>query len=285
MTKAKAMTGPPNRSPVGGPADPGASLRGSGVPGSSLRYRRVLLKISGEALAGSAGFGISAEAVGTFAREIQEVHNLGCELAIVVGGGNIFRGLAGSAFGVDRATGDYMGMLATVINSLALQNALEKLGVSTRVQSAIAIQEVAEPYIRRRATRHLEKGRVVIFGAGTGNPYFSTDTAAALRAMEIGAEVILKATKVDGVYSADPGKHPDAIRYRELTYIDVLNRELKVMDSTAISLCMDNALPVIVFNLLEAGNIRKAVLGDRIGTIVHAQVKPGGVTAGGEKGD
>ena len=285
MTKAKAMTGPPNRSPVGGPADPGASLRGSGVPGSSLRYRRVLLKISGEALAGSAGFGISAEAVGTFAREIQEVHNLGCELAIVVGGGNIFRGLAGSAFGVDRATGDYMGMLATVINSLALQNALEKLGVSTRVQSAIAIQEVAEPYIRRRATRHLEKGRVVIFGAGTGNPYFSTDTAAALRAMEIGAEVILKATKVDGVYSADPGKHPDAIRYRELAYIDVLNRELKVMDSTAISLCMDNALPVIVFNLLEAGNIRKAVLGDRIGTIVHAQVKPGGVTAGGEKGD
>ena len=244
-----------------------------------------MLKISGEALAGSAGFGISAEAVGTFAREIQEIHNLGCELAIVVGGGNIFRGLAGSAFGVDRATGDYMGMLATVINSLALQNALEKLGVSTRVQSAIAIQEVAEPYIRRRATRHLEKGRVVIFGAGTGNPYFSTDTAAALRAMEIGAAVILKATKVDGVYSADPGKHPDAIRYRELTYIDVLNRELKVMDSTAISLCMDNALPVIVFNLLEAGNIRKAVLGDRIGTIVHAQAKPGGVTAGGEKGD
>jgi uridylate kinase len=247
-----------------------------------LRYRRVLLKISGEALAGGAGFGIDADAVGTFAREIQEVHELGCELALVVGGGNIFRGLAGSAFGVDRATGDYMGMLATVINSLALQNALEKLGVSTRVQSAIAIQEVAEPYIRRRATRHLEKGRVVIFGAGTGNPYFSTDTAAALRAMEIGAEVILKATKVDGVYSADPAKYPDAVRYRELAYIDVLNRELKVMDSTAISLCMDNALPVIVFNLLEAGNIRKAVLGEAIGTIVHARAKLGGAAAGGE---
>ena len=284
MTKAKAMTGPPSRSHGGGPSDPTA-VRGSGIPGSSLRYRRVLLKISGEALAGSVGFGISADAVGTFAREIQEVHNLGCELAIVVGGGNIFRGLAGSAFGVDRATGDYMGMLATVINSLALQNALEKLGVSTRVQSAIAIQEVAESYIRRRANRHLEKGRIVIFGAGTGNPYFSTDTAASLRAMEIGAEVILKATKVDGVYSADPAKHPDAIRYRELAYIDVLNRELKVMDSTAISLCMDNAMPVIVFNLLEPGNIRKAVLGAPIGTIVHAQAKPGGVTAGEGRGE
>lgn len=279
------MTGPPSRSSDGGPADPGGTSSGSGIPNSPLRYRRVLLKISGEALAGSAGFGISADAVGTFAREIQEVHELGCELALVVGGGNIFRGLAGSAFGVDRATGDYMGMLATVINSLALQNALEKLGVSTRVQSAIAIQEVAEPYIRRRATRHLEKGRVVIFGAGTGNPYFSTDTAASLRAMEIGAEVILKATKVDGVYDSDPHKNPSAIRYRELTYIEVLNRELKVMDSTAISLCMDNALPVIVFNLLEAGNIRKAVLGDSIGTIVHAGARPGGVPAGTAKGD
>lgn len=279
------MTGPPSRSSDGGPADPGGTSSGSGISDSPLRYRRVLLKISGEALAGSAGFGISADAVGTFAREIQEVHELGCELALVVGGGNIFRGLAGSAFGVDRATGDYMGMLATVINSLALQNALEKLGVSTRVQSAIAIQEVAEPYIRRRATRHLEKGRVVIFGAGTGNPYFSTDTAASLRAMEIGAEVILKATKVDGVYDADPQKNPNAVRYRELTYIEVLNRELKVMDSTAISLCMDNALPVIVFNLLEHGNIRKAVLGDPIGTIVHAGARPGGVAAGAAKGD
>lgn len=283
MSSPKAMTGPPSRSSDGGPADPGGTTSGSGIPNSPLRYRRVLLKISGEALAGSAGFGISADAVGTFAREIQEVHDLGCELALVVGGGNIFRGLAGSAFGVDRATGDYMGMLATVINSLALQNALEKLGVSTRVQSAIAIQEVAEPYIRRRATRHLEKGRVVIFGAGTGNPYFSTDTAASLRAMEIGAEVILKATKVDGVYDADPAKNPNAVRYSELTYIEVLSRELKVMDSTAISLCMDNALPVIVFNLLEAGNIRKAVLGDPIGTIVHAGARRGGVAAG--KGD
>jgi uridylate kinase len=284
LTKTKAMPGPPSPSPGGGPTEPDAP-RGSRASDSSLRYRRVLLKISGEALAGNAGFGISADAVGTFAREIQEVHSLGCELALVVGGGNIFRGLSGNAFGVDRATGDYMGMLATVINSLALQNALEKLGVSTRVQSAIAIQEVAEPYIRRRATRHLEKGRIVIFGAGTGNPYFSTDTAASLRAMEIGAEVILKATKVDGVYSADPATHPDAVRYRELTYIDVLNRELKVMDSTAISLCMDNALPVIVFNLLEPGNIRKAVLGDPIGTIVHARAKAGGVAAGAGKGE
>jgi len=190
LTKAKAMTGPPSRSRGDAPAD-SADSAASDAPGNALRYQRVLLKISGEALAGSAGFGISADAVGTFAREIQEVHDLGCQLALVVGGGNIFRGLAGSAFGVDRATGDYMGMLATVINSLALQNALEKLGVSTRVQSAIAIQEVAEPYIRRRATRHLEKGRVVIFGAGTGNPYFSTDTAAALRALGIGAEVIV----------------------------------------------------------------------------------------------
>ncbi len=285
MSKTKSMTGPLSPSHGVGTMEPGAPLRGSTVPGSSLRYRRVLLKISGEALAGSAGFGIDADAVGTFAREIQDVHELGCELALVVGGGNIFRGLAGSAFGVDRATGDYMGMLATVINSLALQNALEKLGVSTRVQSAIAIQEVAESYIRRRATRHLEKGRIVIFGAGTGNPYFSTDTAASLRAMEIGAEVILKATKVDGVYSADPAKDPTAIRYRELTYIEVLNRELKVMDSTAISLCMDNGLPVIVFNLLQAGNIRKAVLGDPIGTIVHAHAQPGGLAAGVGKGD
>src|ERR1043165_4534403 len=237
LTKAKAMTGPASPSRGEAPADPAVSS-GSDVPGSTLRYQRVLLKISGEALAGSAGFGISADAVGTFAREIQEVHDLGCQLALVVGGGNIFRGLAGSAFGVDRATGDYMGMLATVINSLALQNALEKLGVSTRVQSAIAIQEVAEPYIRRRATRHLEKGRVVIFGAGTGNPYFSTDTAAALRAIEIGAEVILKATKVDGVYSSDPVKDPKATLFPEITYLDILNRGLKVMDSTAVTLCM-----------------------------------------------
>jgi len=267
------MTGSPRRNDEGSSA---AAPPTSAEPsqGSRLRYRRVLLKISGEALAGDGGFGIDPDAMSAFAREIEEVHGLGCELALVVGGGNIFRGLSSDAFGVDRATGDYMGMLATVINSLALQSALEALGVTTRVQSAIAIHEVAEPYIRRRATRHLEKRRVVIFAAGTGNPYFSTDTAASLRAMEIGAEVILKATRVDGVYSADPKKHPDAVRYHELTYIDVLNRELKVMDSTAISLCMDNGLPIIVFNLLQPGNIRKAVAGDRIGTIVHAHAAP-----------
>jgi uridylate kinase len=264
------MTGSPRRSRDGSRLDD-SPASGAAAPHSPLRYRRVLLKISGEALAGEAAYGIGPEAVGTFAREVKEVHGLGCELALVVGGGNIFRGLTGSAFGVDRATGDYMGMLATVINSLALQNALENLGVPTRVMSAIGIHQVAEPYIRRRATRHLEKGRLVIFAAGTGNPYFSTDTAASLRAMEIGAEVILKATKVDGVYSADPKTHPNAARYRELTYIDVLNRGLKVMDSTAISLCMDHALPIIVFNLLRPGNIRKVLAGEPIGTLVCAR--------------
>ncbi len=197
------------------------------------------------------------------------MHAAGCELALVIGGGNIFRGLAGSARGMDRATSDYMGMLATVINALALQDALEKIGVPTRVLSAIEMQQVAEPYIRRRATRHLEKGRVVIFAAGTGNPFFTTDTAASLRAMEIGAEVIFKATRVDGVYDADPEKHPGATRFDELTYIDVLNRGLQVMDSTAISLCMDNGLPILVFNMLERGNIMRAVSGVRIGTLVH----------------
>jgi uridylate kinase len=197
------------------------------------------------------------------------VHAAGCELALVIGGGNIFRGVAGSARGMDRATSDYMGMLATVINALALQDGLEKIGVPTRVLSAIEMQQVAEPYIRRRATRHLEKGRVVIFAAGTGNPFFTTDTAASLRAMEIGAEVIFKATRVDGVYDADPEKHPGAKRFDELTYIDVLNRGLQVMDSTAISLCMDNGLPILVFNMLERGNIMRAVSGVRIGTLVH----------------
>jgi uridylate kinase len=197
------------------------------------------------------------------------VHAAGCELALVIGGGNIFRGLEGSARGMDRATSDYMGMLATVINALALQDALEKIGVPTRVLSAIEMRQVAEPYIRRRATRHLEKGRVVIFAAGTGNPFFTTDTAASLRAMEIGAEVIFKATRVDGVYDADPEKHPDAKRFDDLTYIDVLNRGLQVMDSTAISLCMDNDLPILVFNMLERGNIMRAVSGVRIGTLVH----------------
>ena len=200
---------------------------------------------------------------------MREVHGLGCELALVIGGGNIFRGLQGSGKGIDRATGDYMGMLATVINALALQDALEKLDVPTRVLSAIEMRAVAEPYIRRRATRHLEKGRVVIFAAGTGNPFFTTDTAASLRAMEIGAQVIFKATKVDGVYDADPAKVPTAKKFDELTYIDVLNRRLQVMDATAISLCMDNHLPILVFNMLQHGNIQRAVLGERIGTLVR----------------
>jgi len=265
------MTGSPKASGEG-PAADDVSDADRPSPAPALRYQRVLLKISGEALAGDAGFGIDPRAVAAFAHEIEEVHALGCELALVVGGGNFFRGLSGDSFGVDRATGDYMGMLATVINSLALQSALEARTVSTRVLSAIEIREVAEPYIRRRATRHLEKGRIVIFAAGTGNPYFSTDTAASLRAMEIGAEVILKATKVDGVYDADPKTQPSAVRYTELTYIDVLNRGLKVMDSTAISLCMDNGLPIIVFNLLQPGNIQKAVCGEPIGTIVRHAV-------------
>ena len=229
----------------------------------------MLLKISGEALAGSGGYGIDPGVLAAFAAELKDVHELGCELALVIGGGNIFRGLAGSARGIDRATGDYMGMLATVINALALQDALEKLGVPTRVLSAIEMQQVAEPYIRRRATRHLEKGRVVIFAAGTGNPFFTTDTAASLRAMEIGAEVIFKATKVDGVFDADPLKHPSAVRFEQLTYIEVLSRQLQVMDATAISLCMDNGLPILVFNLMQPGNIKKAVTGARIGTLVH----------------
>jgi uridylate kinase len=232
-------------------------------------YHRVLLKISGEALAGAGGYGIDQQVLVGFAAQLRDVHAAGCELALVIGGGNIFRGTAGGTLGIDRATGDYMGMLATVINALALQDALEKLSVPTRVLSAIEMQEVAEPYIRRRATRHLEKGRVVIFAAGTGNPFFTTDTAASLRAMEIGAEVIFKGTRVDGVYDADPEKHPEATRFDELTYIDVLNRNLQVMDSTAISLCMDNGLPILVFNMLEQGNIMRAVSGVRIGTLVH----------------
>ena len=204
-----------------------------------------------------------------FAAEMKEVLDLGCELALVIGGGNIFRGLAASAGGIDRATADYMGMLATVINALALQDALEKLHVPTRVLSAIPMQHVAEPYIRRRATRHLEKGRVVIFAGGTGNPFFTTDTAASLRAMEVGAEVIFKATRVDGVFDDDPMKNPHAVRFEELTYIDVLSRRLQVMDATAISLCMDNRLPILVFNMMQPGNIKRAVRGARIGTLVH----------------
>jgi uridylate kinase len=221
-------------------------------------------------LAGAAGFGIDPGVLAGFAGEVKEVHSLGCELALVIGGGNMFRGMAGSAEqGIDRATADYMGMLATVINALALQDALEKLEVPTRVLSAIEMRQVAEPYIRRRAVRHLEKGRVVIFAAGTGNPFFTTDTAASLRAMEIGAEVIFKATRVDGVYDADPMKYPNAVRFERLTYIDLLTRHLQVMDATAISLCMDNSLPILVFNLMRPGNIMKAVSGERIGTLVH----------------
>ena len=234
-------------------------------------FTRVLLKLSGESLAGDQGYGINPQIITTIAQEIREVVDQGVQLALVIGGGNIFRGLAASSKGMDRASADYMGMLATMINSLAMQDALEKAGVATRVQSAIAMQEVAEPYIRRRAMRHLEKGRVVIFGAGTGNPYFTTDTAASLRAMEINAQVILKGTKVDGVYSADPKKDPTAVKFAELTYIDVLNRGLQVMDATATSLCMDNKLPIIIFDLTTEGNIKKVISGEEIGTIVQGE--------------
>jgi uridylate kinase len=232
------------------------------------KYRRILIKLSGEALGGENGNSICPEAVHDIARQIQQVQKLGVEVVIVVGGGNIFRGLQGSERGIDRATGDYMGMLATVINGLALQDALEKLGVATRVQSAITMSQVAEPFIRRRAMRHLEKGRVVIFGGGTGNPFFSTDTAAALRANEIGAEVILKATKVDGVYDSDPKKNPKAKRYAQITYQEALVRQLKVMDSTAFSLCMDNRMPIIVFDLFAPNNLVRVVKGETVGTLV-----------------
>jgi uridylate kinase len=238
------------------------------VTNNGLKYKRVILKVTGEALGGEEKYGIDTATVRSFAEEIKEVKALGCEMALVIGGGNIFRGAQLSEGGMERATADYMGMLATVINSLALQDALEKIGVSTRVMSAIEMRQVAEPYIRRRATRHLEKGRVVIFAGGTGNPYFTTDTTASLRAMEIGAEVILKATKVAGVFDSDPMKNSDAKKYGRLSYIEVLNKELKVMDSTAISLCMDNHLPIVVFNLLEKGNIKRVVCGEDIGTLV-----------------
>lgn len=229
----------------------------------------MMLKLSGEALAGPEGSGINPDVIRSIARQIHELHELGVEVAIVNGGGNIFRGVAASAKGMDRASADYMGMLATVINALALQDALEKEGLHTRVVSAIAMQEVAEPYIRRRAMRHLEKGRIVIFAAGTGNPYFTTDMAACLRAMEIHAEVICKATKVDGVFSSDPVRDPDAELYTELGYDEVLTRNLRVMDSTAVALCKENDLPIIVFNMNVEGNMRKVALGDDVGTIVH----------------
>jgi len=232
------------------------------------KYGRILLKLSGESLAGEGSYGIDPEVVSGIAGEVRDVHARGCEISIVVGGGNIFRGLAAAELGMERSTADYMGMLATVLNSLALQDALEKLDVPTRVLSALDIREIAEPYIRRRATRHLEKRRVVIFAAGTGNPYFTTDTAASLRAMEVGAELLMKATRVDGVYSADPEKDPTAKRYSFLTYKQVLNDGLRVMDATAISLCMEHRLPIIVFDGTKPGNILRAVMGEEIGTLV-----------------
>jgi uridylate kinase len=232
-------------------------------------FDRIILKLSGEAMTGESQYGISPTVIHQVALEVKEVRALGVEIAIVIGGGNIYRGVAASAEGMDRASADYMGMLATVINSLALQDALEKAGVFTRVMSAIEMHQIAEPYIRRRAVRHLEKGRVVIFAAGTGNPFFTTDTAAALRAVEIKAKVILKATKVDGVYDSDPVIHPEAKKFASLSYIQVLNQALKIMDATAISLCMDNDLPVIVFNLKKPGNIQRVVLGQKVGTIIR----------------
>jgi uridylate kinase len=231
-------------------------------------YKRVLLKLSGEALLGEKSFGIDRSFTSYLAEEIGDIHALGLEVAVVVGGGNIFRGVSDSAKGMDRVSADHMGMLATVINGIALQDALERVGLQTRVLSAIEMREVAEPFIRRRAMRHMEKGRVVIFAGGTGNPYFSTDTAAALRAMEIKAEIILKGTKVDGIYDADPKDNPSARRFESLTYLDVLKRELKVMDATAISLCKDNRLPIIVYNLRQSGNLKRIVMGERVGTIV-----------------
>ncbi|MBG0776238.1 MAG: UMP kinase [Desulfovibrionaceae bacterium] len=236
---------------------------------SDLRFKRILLKLSGEALAGDQKFGIEPEAVSTFCKEIAEVVNMGVEVALVIGGGNIFRGISASAQGMDRASADYMGMLATVLNAIGVQDQLEKQGCATRVMSAITMREVCEPYIRRRAIRHLEKGRVVICAAGTGNPFFTTDTAAALRAMELKTNAILKATKVDGVYDKDPLLHPDAVMFKHLTYIETLQRRLKVMDSTAISLAMDNNLPIAVFNIFKTGNIKRVVSGEDVGTIVQ----------------
>ncbi|MFV1976154.1 MAG: UMP kinase [Candidatus Scalindua sp.] len=240
------------------------------------KFKRVLLKLSGEALMGGKNFGIDQKVVHSIAKELKEISRSGVQVAIVIGGGNIFRGLEASSEGMERTSADYMGMLATVLNALALQNALERAGVPTRVQSALEMHELAEPYIRRRAMRHLEKGRFVIFAGGTGNPYFTTDTAAALRAVEIGAEVILKATKVDGVYSSDPLKNRSAKKYSEITYIDVLKKGLKIMDSTAITLCMDNRLPIVVFSLMKSGNIRKILEGKKIGTWVKGGIPDAG---------
>jgi uridylate kinase len=244
-----------------------------------VKYRRILLKLSGEALMGSGNYGIDPATLAQIADEVIDVHSLGVEIALVLGGGNIFRGVAASSRGMDRAHADYMGMLATVINSLALQDALESRGLYTRVLSAIEMERLAEPYIRRRAIRHLEKGRLVIFAAGTGNPYFTTDTAASLRAMEIGAEIVMKATRVDGVYDKDPHKHKDARMFRRVSYLDVLNKNLAVMDSTAISLCRDNNLPILVFNMTKPGNIRRVVLGEPLGTLVLDEGRSNGAPA------
>lgn len=233
-------------------------------------YKKILLKLSGEALMGEQEFGISADVILMYSRQIKEIVNLGVEVSIVIGGGNIFRGLSGADQGVDRVTGNHMGMLATVINSLALQNSLEKIGVQTRVLTAIEMPKIAEPFIKRKAQRHLEKGRVVIFGAGTGNPYFTTDTAAALRAIEMNVDVVIKATKVDGIYDKDPMKYNDAVRYDKVSYTEVLTKDLKVMDATAISLCRENKLPIIVFDSLVEGNLKKVIMGEEIGTIVVA---------------
>jgi uridylate kinase len=257
---------------------PGAGERPETAPAEGrLRYRRILLKLSGEALLGERQYGVDPAFCAFIAQQVAVLHRAGVQVGIVVGGGNIFRGLAAAARGMDRATGDYIGMLATVMNGLALQDAIERAGIPVRVMSAIAMNEIAEPYIRRRAVRHLEKGRVAIFVAGTGNPYFTTDTAAALRAVEIGAEVLLKATKVDGVYDADPMKDPTATRYDQLSYHDVLKDQLKVLDAAAVSLCLENDLPIVVFDLNEPDNITRVARGDRVGTLIS--VKPGGATA------
>ncbi len=237
---------------------------------TSPYYKKILLKLSGEALLGDQEFGISSDVIASYSRQIKEIVDMGVEVSIVIGGGNIFRGLSGEAQGVDRVTGDHMGMLATVINSLALQNSIEKLGVPTRVQTAIEMPKIAEPFIKRKAQRHLEKGRVVIFGAGTGNPYFTTDTAAALRATEMNADVVIKATSVDGVYNKDPRKFEDAKKYDKVSYDEVLTKNLRIMDATAISLCRENKIPIIVFNSLVEGNLKKVIMGENIGTIVLA---------------
>ena len=259
---AEATTASVSGSPAAG--DNPAAQGGDARP----RYRRILLKLSGEALLGSRQYGVDPDFCAFIAAQVAEVHGLGVQIGIVVGGGNIFRGLAAAAKGMDRATGDYIGMLATVMNALALQDALEKAGVQTRVMSAIGMNEVAEPYIRRRAVRHLEKGRVIILAAGTGNPYFTTDTAAALRAVEIGAEIILKATKVDGVYDSDPVTNPNAKRYDRLTYSDVLAQRLRVLDATAVSLCMENDTPIVVFDLNQPQNITRVAAGETVGTLI-----------------